>query len=1189
MLWYLLYPFRGTTNAPRLAPGHPLRKSLTHYGVYIARNVATTLLLSVAVTIALLYPVPFLYTSDFTSSTSHIPRHVWTNATPLKNGIDVEPHIVMRSIWVHGSYMQALNRDVLLSTLELQDELLGPTKNFNPHRSNALDSLEIGDPLEDLSPEQRDAFHVVNGLTNQSWFFHSPLLYWSDDREAIASDSDILATVNEHQKQATSINVTLRHSLTFSGERFEDRALVAADALVITLVHLRDSPVGRQWERKSAGLASRLDSRWTVYPKEVGHSLQSQLYEFQFLPMSLQDSLMLALAYTITFVYVIQNLSKLPAIKSRPGLILTVVAQIFMSIMSSFTVCAILSVDLSRIPRAAYPIVIVSMSLENILRLIKAVILTNSESSTSSRVGEAYGKTAHIALASVVEHLVLLWIISKLVASGLSGFCGFLAIAIVFDFIYLSTFFLSVLSIEVRRTELGEAIEKTASMRRRLHSTSSQPPSPTALGLPRPSWFAAFLQGRVDVSTRIAGTVILVCFVVIAQWHFFDFESMVRAVVRLFRVAAPDTGGGHNTNYWDSVSPQFKEVHQARSPASWLRLQDQTAREMNNAIRPYAYSCVARVYEPLVFVLNGADRMPSVSERPFLPAVYDFVRHQWKSFLVAILAVPAAVRTFVSYLLWIEADEADDHVESADEPRLSVKSLDQGHALDVALLVASPDGLVVSVGLDRRIRVWNVQFGCRNYLLTEEDDSTDVPFPVLALAIDDDSTWLAILSTYMVMLWNLETKRWGATLPVDLCGQKPEAFFFTPALKCTKVPSLVVVRRNGTFAELWADSCEMVDHPICQTPLVCAAPLHCRAPTIPPVSVEDHFAIIAASRNGCVYRMFRAGDEWISEGPKQQANRERSVHSVVALAQFPAYLVVRTWSVDLVDLRTSNIIHTFRTTTAIKARSLRYLCSKRRQLQIGPPELSHFSLVYSSARTGHCLIQTYLPEQEGGSIALFSNDGLTGIPASSDSSCCTWDRSRQVTRDIPNPGKWEALPNGCIVGVRRQGQAIPDGCTGSLSHTASGHESAGRTDGSLRRRGLGALAGTVPATPTTAASTTKTSTAATVPASGPDCWEAWSMWSMLDNRDGDSAGSRGYVTQPLGGDHDDLLVTEPGPIVQVGAGTVALGIGTSIKIITLGHERFGSAADLLRAEPEVMRAGNASGRRRKNRPLPKGA
>ena len=44
-----------------------------------------------------------------------------------------------------------------------------------------------------------------------------------------------------------------------------------------------------------------------------------------------------------------------------------------------------------------------AMSLENIFRLINAVIVTPSEDSTVSRIGHAFGETAPVALASTVH------------------------------------------------------------------------------------------------------------------------------------------------------------------------------------------------------------------------------------------------------------------------------------------------------------------------------------------------------------------------------------------------------------------------------------------------------------------------------------------------------------------------------------------------------------------------------------------------------------------------------------------------------------------------------------------------------------------------------------------------------------------------------------------------------------------
>ncbi len=399
MIWYLLYPIRGyatyhslppprcpaavadprallarrrrTTEAPVLAPTHPVRVAVTRYARLAARHVVTTLLVSVAVAAALLYPIPFLYSSDFTNAASNLPHHVWTNAQPLRGQSAVVPDVIMRSIWVHGSYMEALDRDVLLRALKLQDELLGPTKDFSPRRPPAavaeLLATRPADLPPDLSPEQRDAFHIINGPTNQSWFFHSPLQYWSGDAARIAADPDIVRHRQRAQDQPTSVNVTLRHSTVFSGKRFEDRRLIAADALVITLTHMRDSPIGRRWEARAEALAAAAADTWTTYPSD-GRSMPSQLYEFQFLPISLRDSVLLIFAYLLTVVYFMMSLSRLRAVKSRPGLILTVMAQIFCSIMSSFTLCAIFKIDLSRMPQAAYPIVVVSISLENMFR-----------------------------------------------------------------------------------------------------------------------------------------------------------------------------------------------------------------------------------------------------------------------------------------------------------------------------------------------------------------------------------------------------------------------------------------------------------------------------------------------------------------------------------------------------------------------------------------------------------------------------------------------------------------------------------------------------------------------------------------------------------------------------------------------------------------------------------------------------
>ena len=109
--------------------------------------------------------------------------------------------------------------------------------------------------------------------------------------------------------------------------------MVAADALVITLVHMLDSPVGRQWERNAEDLARKSSGKWRLYPED-GRSRTNTLYEFRFQPLSSRDDFLFAFNYTLITMYFIWRISNLRALKSRLGLTLAVISQIGVSVMS---------------------------------------------------------------------------------------------------------------------------------------------------------------------------------------------------------------------------------------------------------------------------------------------------------------------------------------------------------------------------------------------------------------------------------------------------------------------------------------------------------------------------------------------------------------------------------------------------------------------------------------------------------------------------------------------------------------------------------------------------------------------------------------------------------------------------------------------------------------------------------------
>ncbi|KAJ3498786.1 hypothetical protein NLG97_g853 [Lecanicillium saksenae] len=1092
MIWYLLYPFRGTTEAPDLSPSNPVRVAFTRYGNYVARHVILALLISGIVATILIYPIPYLFTDDFTNGASNLPHHVWTVARPLGRDAPVVPDIIMRSIWVHGDYMQALNKDLLSSALDLQDELLGPTEKFSPSASQG--GFSANNDKWPMSAKNRDAVHIVNGLTNQSWFFHSPLLYWDCSRQQIQEDHDLITTVNERKTQSTSANVTLRHSIVFSGKKFEERQLLAADALVITLLHLRDSPVGRQWEHNAPLLTQKVKDKWDIYPKS-GNIESSQLYEFQFRPISLYDMISLALAYGLTFLYFLASLAKLRAIKSKTGLTVTVITQIIFAILSSFTVCAIFNIDLSRIPRAAYPLVVLAISLENMFRIIYAVILTPAENSSSSRVGSAFGQTAHIALASTLQNVTILLGLSKLVSPGVAGFCIFAAIATVFDFFYLSTFFLSVLSVDVRRIELQDALFKASRLRHNHDYCEMRE---------RPSWISNIIKGRVALSTRIAGTIVMISFVIIAQWHFFGDVSVLELAKRLL--------GGST---WESpatseaVSP-LDEIHQARSPGSWLRLQDhETAQEVINAIKPSAFSYVAKVYDPIVFVFKNSNRIPPQQKQRLLPAAYDFIDHHLAQFIISIFLVGAGLRLLASYLLWADEEARDQFPEVDENELLSVKTLSGGHVLDVVMVTAVPDGRIVSAGLDRTIRVWDVRSSVSSYELpgTKVLDGRGL-FPVLGMAVDSESKWLAVLSTTQIRLWSLTEYSWSEPIPMESGSHRPEVFSFH-AHSTQQTPRLLLVRKDGTLTDvsMFGDG-NRHETSVCDGQLTMARPLAYKEPNNTRAT-----RIISLSRSGKAFMSIEREAGWQCESLPLNAVSDTTLHQVVPLAPHPLFLIGSISSVYLVNALDGAVQHVF-TTERMVPRSIQCEYSDNRyntsSATIG---FSTFTLGYLAAGTEECIVMNFHPAEGSEAIAAFAPSGGAG------GGWCTWEEGTQTKKQIRDPGAWKIVKGRSIIGVRQK--PSPSSTTKQANH---------------RRR----------------------SAATSVIHKAPARWLAWTA-AIEGHPEADEV-------RPLFSNATDseelLVIPEFGPTAKIGLRSVAFCLGNTIKVVSAGGpERYSGDDD----------------------------
>jgi hypothetical protein len=1008
--------------------------------------------------------------------------------------------------------MKALEPHVLQAALEIQDKILGPTINFNPRRVS--NQVQVGEPGIGMSVDLRDSFHAANGLTNSSWFFHSPLQYWSCSKEALAADKDIINTVNTNFHRSTSVNVTLRHSIVFSGKRFEDHRLVAADALVITLLHMRDSPVGKVWEERAAELAAIGSDDWRVIPSN-GRSSRSTPYEFRFQPASNWEYMILVVAYAAGVWWFTATLWGLRALKSRLGLLIAATTQLTFTFTSTFTVCAILKIDLSMIPREYYPLIVVFCGTENMLQLVRAVIFTPSSHHPTLRMAEAFGRKGHVLLTNTCQRLFVLWIGSKAGGEATVTFCIFVVFALFFDFFYLLTFFAPILSIDVRPPQLNDTL---AASRERRYSSPERTLSS--------SWTHFIFHGGNMPSTRIVGTLVVIVAVLICQWH---FEGIIKGALQIGRYLL-------GSNSPSSTSVLEVDIHQARTPTAWLRLQDhETVHEVMGIIKPKSHSFIAQVYDPLIFVMKGSDRTPNrLGVRMFLPAFYDFLEGHTLQTLIFVVFIGGLVNQFIKYLLSDEPSDDENHEGHGDEPLLSVKTFGPGHALDIVLMAASRDGIIVSVGLDRWIRVWDAQRFGRSYII--EDPGSDIdPFPVLSMTIDNDSNWLAILSKSTVALWNLPERRWGPVMAVELKGRPPVAFFFGND-QTQFIDPVIIVRQSGLMTELHMEDNIAKDLQICRSPLVCVEPHLEKVITngvIPPPK------IITASKRGCVHVAELQENGWISNDLRfPWVSDDKDVISVLPLPALSSFLAVRNHSVDLVDVFTHNVTHSF-VTEPIKAGTLQCFHSTRRRPQCGSVGLGTFAIVYTCSETSDLVMQSYLPHRDGDTIC-FRDPNTPG-----SKTCCLWRETVERKYRISNPGDWQVVQSGYVVGVRKRVNKGKHGM-GSQSLPPLGRDG-------LRRRGGG------------------DSRLGTSPSIEKDGWEVWSLGGRGDE-----------CSVPLNSEYDQLLlVGKLGPVIRVGMNSVAVAIGNVVKLITVGHERYDRPND----DNDEVFVGMAPAATRRKKPL----
>jgi len=746
------------------------------------------------------------------------------------------------------------------------------------------------------------------------------------------------------------------------------------------------------------------------------------------------------------------------------------------------------------------------------------------------RIASAVADVGHLSLASAGQNLVILWVLAKVVSPGVASFCTFAAVAIVFDFFFHLTFFLAVLSVDVRRTELRDSIERRHLARRGSHTSKA-------------GWFDAFLQGRLPVSSRLAGSAVSICFILALNMHFFDNESTVWASVESLRSIL--SGRDQASRESAELSPP-PPINQARTPQTWLRIQDyNSAHEVIKFIKGDAHTIIARVYDPLNVVVAGSDRtgVPPKSASILSSILRLLDQHLYPLVLVIISAV-ALVTLLMQYLLWNELPEEDVEITTEQTP-LSIKTLQRAHRLDIVRLKAGLKGHFMTIGLDRVTAIFLFDPAAESYSISAVKTALLTPplWPITHMAIDDNGYWAALATEDgNIAFWSLPERRLSHFMHTDFGGLGPLLFtFVTIDVSDGELLILLAVLPNGQVMEY--DAQRGLPGPTFEigTGWLTAASIF---------RSSQNTKLIVASKDGNICFATRLRNQWalssstpygLVEGDYNADARILKAKSIIVAQSLCIAVVVRLHRVDLFDISTQSLIRLL-PTTAIKGSSLRLMHSPRRECPTCRGAAVHsISVVYTHSHEDTCVMRTFSNSVDFNSLICLN----PVLPGKSDS-CKGIADATESDHQVEAAGLWEATGSQAVIGVRR----LLHASSHSTNQVASGLDVSTENYARTRRRKQSFLRQRPRIRRESGA------TVSAVVGDDDDAMDSWEVWSLSSTGEFNSV-----PLQEVGSSDNELLVVNPGPMRRLGKRSVALAFGNTMKIITLGDGRFEEDVD----------------------------
>ncbi|NXB51582.1 SCAP protein, partial [Leucopsar rothschildi] len=338
--------------------------------------------------------------------------------------------------------------DVFRSPLSRVFQLVEEIRNHALRDSSGVRSLEeVCLQVTDLLPGLRK---LRNLLPEHGCLLLSPGNFWQNDRERFNADPDIIKTIHQHEPKTLQTSATLKDLLfglpgRYSGVSLYNRRRVVSYTVTLGLQHY-DS-------RFLSSLRSRLK---LLHPSPNCSLREEHVVHVHFKEeIGIAELIPLVTTYIILFAYIYFSTRKIDMVKSKWGLALAAVVTVLSSLLMSVGLCTLFGLTPTLNGGEIFPYLVVVIGLENVLVLTKSVVSTPVDLEVKLRIAQGLSNESWSIMKNMATELGIILIGYFTLVPAIQEFCLFAVVGLVSDFFLQMFFFTTVLSIDIRRMEVG--------------------------------------------------------------------------------------------------------------------------------------------------------------------------------------------------------------------------------------------------------------------------------------------------------------------------------------------------------------------------------------------------------------------------------------------------------------------------------------------------------------------------------------------------------------------------------------------------------------------------------------------------------------------------------------------------------------------------------------------------------------